>query len=95
VLQFADRDGNAGAELTPPAPISMEIPAELRLVRMIIGFVLDSTGRPRDFRVVEAQNATMAAQAITALSHWVFRPALRGDQPLAVNAVIGFGVNTN
>jgi hypothetical protein len=94
VLQFADRGVN-GAELTPPAPISIELPAGLKLARIVIGFVLDATGRLRDFHVAEAPNAALAAQVITALSHWQFRPALRGDQPLAVNAVIGFGVNTN
>jgi hypothetical protein len=94
VMQFADRAGNPG-ELTPPTPISIEIPSDLKLAHVVIGFLLDSTGKVRDLHVLQAQDNALVSRLMAALSHWLFRPAVRGDQPLAVNAVIGFGVNTN
>jgi hypothetical protein len=94
VMQFADGAGNPG-ELTPPAPISIDISSDLKLTQVVIAFVLDSTGKLRNLHVLQAQDATAVSRLISALSHWVFRPAVRGDHPVAVNAVIGFGVNTN
>jgi hypothetical protein len=94
-MQFAGGDSSAGVDLTPPAPVTTEIPPGLKLAPMVISFVLDRTGRVRDLHVLEAHDASLAAQGIAALSHWLFRPALRAGEPLAVNAVIGFGISGN
>jgi len=32
---------------------------------------------------------------LAALNGWKFRPALRGDQPIEVNAILGFNINTD
>jgi hypothetical protein len=31
---------------------------------------------------------------MAALSKWKFRPVLRGDQPVEVNAILGFDIDT-
>jgi hypothetical protein len=32
---------------------------------------------------------------MAALPSWKFRPAMRGNQPVEVNALLGFGIDTN
>jgi outer membrane biosynthesis protein TonB len=46
-------------------------------------------------RVLEAGPAEMTAKVIAALRSWKFQPALRGNQPVEVTAILGFGIDTS
>jgi hypothetical protein len=37
----------------------------------------------------------MTAKIMAALPSWKFRPATRGAQPVEVNAILGFNIDTN
>ena len=37
----------------------------------------------------------MTAKIMAALPSWKFRPAMRGQQPVEVNAILGFNIDTN
>jgi len=45
--------------------------------------------------VLEAGPAGMTAEVIAALHSWKFQPAMRGNQPVAVTAILGFGISTD
>jgi len=37
----------------------------------------------------------MTAKIMASLPSWKFRPATRGAQPVEVNAILGFNIDTN
>jgi len=37
----------------------------------------------------------MTAKVIASLRGWKLQPAMRGDQPIEVTAILGFGIDTN
>jgi outer membrane biosynthesis protein TonB len=37
----------------------------------------------------------MTAKVLAALRSWKFRPAMRGDNPVEVTAILGFAIDTN
>jgi len=45
--------------------------------------------------VLEPGPAVMTSKVLAALSNWKFRPALRGSQPVEVNAILGFNIDTS
>lgn len=94
VLQFAD-PATGGRELSPPVLLHADLPSDLKPERVILGFKLDRSGHLIDIRVLDANNAATASKMAAAVSHWVFQPVTRGTVAIAVNAVIGFGVDTN
>jgi hypothetical protein len=36
----------------------------------------------------------MTTKVLAALTSWKFRPVFRGDQPVEVNAILGFDIDT-
>jgi hypothetical protein len=36
----------------------------------------------------------MTTKVLAALTNWKFRPVFRGDQPVEVNAILGFNIDT-
>jgi hypothetical protein len=36
----------------------------------------------------------MTTKVLAALNSWKFRPVFRGDQPVEVNAILGFDIDT-
>jgi TonB family protein len=56
---------------------------------------LDASGNLKNVRVLEAGPAEMTAKVISALGSWKFQPALRGNQPVEVTAILGFGIDTS
>jgi hypothetical protein len=45
-------------------------------------------------RVIEGESAELSATILAALPNWKFRPAFRGEQPIEVNAILGFDIDT-
>jgi len=82
-------------ELTPPQPIRADLPAGVHRSRLVIACVLDRSGLVRNQQVIESGSQEMTAKVMAALPNWKFRPALRGNQPVEVNALLGFDIDTS
>ena len=98
VMEFADESSathSFGGTLAAPAAIRTELAAGLRPARMVIACTLDASGNLKNVRVLEAGPAVMTAKVLVGLRSWKFQPAMRGDQPVEVTAIIGFGIDTN
>jgi TonB family protein len=98
VMEFADEaaTGNPyGATLTAPTAIRTDLADGLPHARMVVACTLDASGNLKNVRVLEAGPAEMTAKILAALQSWKFRPATRGNQPVEVTAILGFGVDTN
>jgi TonB family protein len=61
----------------------------------VLTCTLDASGNLRNVRVLEPGPADMTAKIVAAIRGWKFQPALRGDQPVEVTAILGFGIDTN
>jgi hypothetical protein len=98
VMQFAEADPNshpgAGA-LTGPEGIRTDLPAGLSHARLVIKCKLDASGNLKNLQVLEPGPAAMTSRIMAALPGWKFRPATRGVQPVEVNALLGFNIDTN
>jgi hypothetical protein len=97
VMQFADPTSAAhpyAEDLTAPQPMRAELPANMRRSRLVIGCVLDRGGTLKNARVLQAGASEVTSQVMAALPSWKFRPALRGNQPVEVNAIVGFDIDT-
>jgi len=98
VMQFADPTSATRGhayELTAPKPIRADLPANIKPSRLIIACVLDRSGIIRNAKVLESASPQMAAKILAALPSWKFHPAMRGDQPVEVNALLGFAIDTS
>ncbi|MFY9977877.1 MAG: energy transducer TonB [Candidatus Sulfotelmatobacter sp.] len=98
VMQFAEANPGARSQLetlTGPEAIRTDLPANLPHARMVVKCRLTASGNITSLQVLEPGPATMTAKIINALSGWKFRPAMRGAQPVEVNAILGFNINTN
>ena len=98
VMQFAEANPGARSQLetlTGPEAIRTDLPANLPHARMVVKCRLTASGNVTALHVLEPGPATMTAKIIAALPGWKFRPAMRGAQPVEVNAILGFNINTN
>jgi hypothetical protein len=96
VMEYSDptsADHPYSDDLVPPQPVRANLPANLKLSRLVISCVLDRSGSLKNARVQEG-NSQITNQILTALSSWKFRPAFRGDQPVEVTAFLGFDIDT-
>lgn len=97
VLQYAEKAGAPGsfeADLDPPEAITHDLPADLPKRKLLISCTMDKSGTLKNLRVVEGGGATVSAKLLPALEHWRFRPAFKGDEPVEVDAILGFDVDT-
>jgi TonB family protein len=96
VMQFSEAvPSNQAGGLTAPQSVRTDLPDGLPRARMVISCTLDASGNLKNLRVREAGSADMTAKILSALRSWKFQPALRGDQPVEVTAILGFGIDTN
>ena len=98
VMQFADASSAGHAysgSLTGPQGLRTDLPAGLPRSRMVIACILDASGNLKNLRVDEPGPPVMTAKVMAALQSWKFRPAMRAGQPVEVNALLGFGIDTN
>jgi len=98
VMEFADPDsvGHGGEDLTAPRPMraSVSAPADMKRSRLVIACVLDRAGIVKNAHVLEPGAVEMTTKVMAALPSWKFSPALRGSQPVEVNAILGFEIDT-
>jgi hypothetical protein len=98
VLQYGDSSSAAhryAGDLAAPEPIHADLPASLRRSRLVITCILDRSGSLKNLQVLEPGGSEMTSRVLAALPSWKFRPAMRGDQPVEINAILGFGIDTN
>jgi len=97
VMEFADASGARPGivSVTAPQAIRTTLPPGLPHARMVIACRLDASGNLRVMRVLEPGPATMTSKVTSALNSWKFQPAMRGNQPIAVSAILGFGIDTS
>ncbi|MFL6530837.1 MAG: energy transducer TonB [Chthoniobacterales bacterium] len=60
-----------------------------------IGFVIDASGRTREFTVVKTNYKYFAGAAIDAIKGWRFEPARRNGKPVPVHATIPCSFSTD
>ncbi|HZR57505.1 MAG TPA: energy transducer TonB [Terriglobales bacterium] len=97
VMQFADPNSAAHAyagELVSPQAIRSDIPTNLHRSRLVFACVLDRAGTLKNVRVLEPSSAETTSKVMAALPSWKFRPAMRGKQPVEVDAILGFDIDT-
>jgi hypothetical protein len=80
--------------LSEPEPLRKDLPEGLRSTRVVFSCTLDRTGVLKDLRVLDPGAAETTSKLLAALPKWKFRPAFRGDDPVEVTAIIGFGIDT-
>jgi TonB family protein len=98
VMEFADEtaaEHSFGATLSGPQAIKTDLPDGLPHARLTIKCSLDASGNIKNLRVLDAGPAGMTAKVIAALRSWKFQPAMRGNQPVEVTAILGFGISTD
>jgi hypothetical protein len=99
VMQFAEANPGAAAahpgSLIGPEGIRTNLPTGLPRARMVVKCSLDSSGNVKNIQVLEPGPATMTAKIVAALPGWKFRPAMRSAQPVEINAILGFNIDTN
>jgi hypothetical protein len=95
VMEYSEESTKGRGALTPPQPIRTTLPEGLHRARMVVICTLDASGNLKNVRVLEPGPADMTAKVLAALNGWKFRSALRGDQPVEVTAILGFGIDTN
>lgn len=97
VLEYADPTSAThpyGEDLTAPHPMRIDLPANLKRSRLVISCILDRSGLIRNARVLEPGSHDLTTKVLAALPAWKFRPAFRGEQPVEVNAILGFDIDT-
>ncbi len=97
VMQYSDPASathTSQDNLTAPEPMRKDLPAGLRSTHVVFVCTLDRTGELKDIKVLEPGAAETTSKILVALHSWKFRPAFRGGEPVEVNAILGFGVDT-
>ncbi len=97
VMQYADPSSAAhpyAEDLVAPQPMRFDLPANLKPSRLVIACILDRSGTLRNLQVLEPAGREMTSKVLAALNSWKFRPVFRGDQPVEVNAILGFAIDT-
>jgi hypothetical protein len=97
VMQYSDPGSAAHPSriaLSEPEPLRKDLPDGLRPTRLIIACTLDRSGEIQNPKVLEPGAAETTSKVLAALRSWKFRPAFRGNDPIEVTAIIGFGIDT-
>ena len=98
-MQFADpaSAGHGYAEdLTAPQAMRSELPAGLPKARLVIACVLDRTGSAAPASSARTRHGSHDQQSPDRAQQLeVSVPSLRGNEPIEVNAILGFNIDTN
>ena len=82
--------------LVAPEPMRKELPSGLRVSGVKIACILSRDGDLKNLKVLDKGDATLEQRSriLVALQNWKFRPAFRGNDPVEVDAILGFGIDT-
>ena len=94
VMQYADPA--SAAHPSPKASRNRGLrkiyPLDCGPTRVVITCILDRSGELKDLKVLEPGAAETTSKILVALHSWKFRPAFRGNEPVEMNVILGFGV---
>jgi hypothetical protein len=98
-VQYADHStASAGfaADLTAPQLMRGELPKGLRPSDVLIQCVIERNGAVRDLKLLPGSSSPAAVTdaLLHALATWRFRPVLRGEDAVDVDAIFGFGLTS-
>jgi hypothetical protein len=97
VLEYSSAD-TSGKEFTQdliaPEAVRAEVPTDLRRARFVVACVVDRSGLLRNLRVLQSSSPATVTRVIAMLHEWRFRPVLRGNAAIEVNAIVGFNIDT-
>ena len=96
-LQFSDPESVAhpySEELIAPQALQTEVSSASQLARLVIKCDLDRSGSVKNVSVLQSAGGEFEKQLLAALPNWKFSPAFRGGEPVEVNAILGFGIDT-
>jgi hypothetical protein len=93
-FQFAEHDPSARykGDLTPPDPLSTNVPTAAHGPGVVLSCLLDATGHVQNVHVVEGV-MPYSQTVLDAVRTWRFHPALNAGQPVAIDALIGIGIS--
>jgi hypothetical protein len=96
VLQFSDPmvRKDLAYDLNPPLPLMTDIPSNVSPSHTIVACVMDRKGELHSFRVLKSRSPGLMPLLLKALESWRFVPVVRGKEPIAVEVLLGFGVDT-
>lgn len=96
-MQYADPASASqpyASDLTAPEAIRTDAPSDVPAVRLVVLCALDRSGVLKNLRVLQSDATDFQKKILAALPEWKFSPAFRGDNPVEVNVILGFGVDT-
>jgi periplasmic protein TonB len=73
---------------TPIAVVSPHVVPEDIGQTVLVGFVVDTTGRPLDVTVQSDSNRALASAAVNAVKKWRFTPAQKNGAPVATRVIL-------
>jgi hypothetical protein len=97
IMEYSDPASAAhpsSEKLSEPEAIRKDLPKGLRPTRVMISCIVDRSGDLKDLKVLEPGAAETTSKLLVALHSWKFRPAFRGNDPVEVTAILGFGIDT-
>jgi len=97
IMEYSDPASAAhpsSEKLSEPEAIRKDLPKGLRPTRVMISCIVDRSGDLKDLKVLEPGAAETTSKLLVALHSWKFRPAFRGNEPVEVTAILGFGIDT-
>lgn len=97
VMEYSDPSSAAhpyAEDLIAPEPMRADLPDHLKPSRLVIACILDRSGLLRNPQVLEPGGSELTTKVLAALPNWKFRPVFRGNQPVEVNAILGFNIDT-
>jgi hypothetical protein len=98
VMEYADPASAThpyAEDLIAPQPMRADLPANLKPSRLVIACVIDRSGLIRNAQVLDRANSDLTSKVLSSLQSWKFKPVFRGNQPIEVNAILGFAIDTN
>jgi hypothetical protein len=96
-MQYADPASASqpyASDLTAPEAIRTDAPSDVPAVRLVVLCALDRSGVLKNLRVLQSDATDFQKKILAALPEWKFSPAFRGQDPVEVNVILGFGVDT-
>ena len=97
-MEFADPASASrpySEDLNAPQPLHADLPAKgLDHSRLVIAGILDQSGMLKKLQVLEKGSDAMTTAIMAALPNWKFRPVMRQDEPVEVNVIVGFNIDT-
>jgi len=96
-LQFADPESAIHPyteDLIAPQALRTDITSDAPHSRLVLKCVLDRTGVLKNVSVLQPAGGEFEKQVLAALREWKFSPAFRATEPVEVNVILGFGIDT-